>query len=276
MGQKIKQFNLSGMETSPTNIVCFSGGKDSTAMLHIMIDRGEKIDAILFFDTGWDFPAMESHIQLVEKNTGIKIQRLMPPKPFEYYMFEHKYTNKQTNQLQVGYGWPRPKKRWCTHFKIDAVKKYIKENYAKRDYHLCMGIAYDEPTRIKTGEKNKHERYPLYEYEITEDEALNYCYGLGYDWSGLYKNFKRVSCFCCPLHVHDNLRTLRKKYPTLWTKMLEMDNKTPFHNKQFTTGYTVADFDKRFEFEDTLTALCSSDAYPKKWSVKFREAMKGK
>lgn len=32
------------------NIVSFSGGKDSTAMLHQMIERGENIEEVYFFD----------------------------------------------------------------------------------------------------------------------------------------------------------------------------------------------------------------------------------
>ncbi len=33
------------------NVISFSGGKDSTAMLHLMLDRGESIHSVLFFDT---------------------------------------------------------------------------------------------------------------------------------------------------------------------------------------------------------------------------------
>lgn len=54
------------------NIVSLSGGKDSTAMLHMMIDRGISIKAVAFFDTGWEFPEMHDHIDLVE---NVKIDK---------------------------------------------------------------------------------------------------------------------------------------------------------------------------------------------------------
>jgi len=36
----------------------FSGGKDSTAMLLRMIDKGRRPDKIVFADTGMEFPEM--------------------------------------------------------------------------------------------------------------------------------------------------------------------------------------------------------------------------
>lgn len=49
------------------HIVSFSGGKDSTAMLLMMIEKGMPIDDIIFCDTGAEFPAMYEHIKQVEK-----------------------------------------------------------------------------------------------------------------------------------------------------------------------------------------------------------------
>ena len=36
------------------NILSFSGGKDSTAMLLMAIDKNVSVDEIVVFDTGWD------------------------------------------------------------------------------------------------------------------------------------------------------------------------------------------------------------------------------
>jgi len=40
------------------NIVSFSGGKDSTAMLLRMIELDMSIDKIIFVDTGLEFPEL--------------------------------------------------------------------------------------------------------------------------------------------------------------------------------------------------------------------------
>jgi len=63
------------------NIISLSGGKDSTAMLLMMLERKEPIHSVVFSDTGWEFPAMYAHLDLLEKRTGVKIWRLQPRLP---------------------------------------------------------------------------------------------------------------------------------------------------------------------------------------------------
>lgn len=49
------------------HIVQFSGGKDSTCMLLMMLDQNMPVDEIIFCDTGKEFPGMYDHISKVEK-----------------------------------------------------------------------------------------------------------------------------------------------------------------------------------------------------------------
>lgn len=69
-------------EKPELHVVSFSGGKDSTAMVCGMKDRGMKIDLILYCDTGLEFPAMYEHIKQVERYVGIPITRLKAEKTF--------------------------------------------------------------------------------------------------------------------------------------------------------------------------------------------------
>jgi len=50
------------------NVVSFSGGKDSTEMLFGLIDRGIKIDEIVFGDTMLEFPEMYAYIKRVSEH----------------------------------------------------------------------------------------------------------------------------------------------------------------------------------------------------------------
>ena len=50
----------------PANVVSLSGGKDSTAMLLILLERGEPVADVVFFDTGWEFPEMYEHLAKLE------------------------------------------------------------------------------------------------------------------------------------------------------------------------------------------------------------------
>ena len=55
------------------NIVNFSGGKDSTAMLLMMLEKDIKVDKIVCIDTTKEFPQMYEHISKVQDIIPIKI-----------------------------------------------------------------------------------------------------------------------------------------------------------------------------------------------------------
>lgn len=244
-----------------SNVVSLSGGKDSTAMLIMMLERGETVADIAFFDTGWEFPAMYGHLEQVEKFTGLTITRLRPRSPFDRDFAERDVFSKQTGELRrSGWGWPSPLRRWCTREKTNAIHAWCTGLTYKVAYLpvvQCIGYAADEAKRAekhasKKSKKHQGFRYPLVEWSITEREALNYCKHRGFTWSGLYEHFHRVSCFCCPLSSLDNLRKIWRYYPDLWARMLEMESWLPESDigRQFKENTTVSDLDKRFADED--------------------------
>jgi 3'-phosphoadenosine 5'-phosphosulfate sulfotransferase (PAPS reductase)/FAD synthetase len=226
------------------NIISFSGGKDSTAMLLMMIEKREHVDEIVFFDGGWEFPEMLRHIDKVEQHIGRPITRLYPEKSFDYYLSEHVLTT-GPNKGARGYRWPWFKMRWCTRIKIrtiqDHLKQYGKENI---DYIEFIGIAADEIKRVK------NKKYPLVEWGVTEKQALEYCYSKGFDWEGLYNWNSRVSCFCCPLQGKKRLFNIYKNRPELIQKMLEMDRRIYSmkydRNNRFCNGQSLSDIIKDF------------------------------
>ena len=161
------------------HIVSFSGGKDSTAMLLMMIEKQMQIDEIVCCDTGMEFPAMYRHWEKVEKHIDRKITILKPDKSFEYYLAEHVKT-KGKNKGKKGYGWPWLRTRWCTKaLKIKVINDYFKNS---GEYSSYIGIASDESERQfkSDGLKCETKKHPLIEWGITEKEALQYCYDLGF------------------------------------------------------------------------------------------------
>lgn len=97
-------------------------------------------------------------------------------------------------------------------------------------------------------------RYPLIEFGVTSENALQYCYDKGYSWGGLYEQFKRVSCFCCPMAKVGYFKTLRKSYPVLWDMMLRMDDSI-IDNRGFKSYKTVRDYDNQFALADKQITL---------------------
>ena len=72
--------------------VSCSCGKDSTAMLLLMIEKDMPIDAVLTADTGMEFPEMYDHMAKVDtylyRERGIHLTMLKSSNSFEYLMFE--------------------------------------------------------------------------------------------------------------------------------------------------------------------------------------------
>ena len=105
--------------------VSLSGGKDSTAMLLLMIERGMPIDMVLSADTGMEFPEMYEHLAKLDEHLfrerGIHITTLRHPKGFEYLMFDEPKQKPRSleNRAKLGIppygnGWPGICVRWCT------------------------------------------------------------------------------------------------------------------------------------------------------------------
>jgi 3'-phosphoadenosine 5'-phosphosulfate sulfotransferase (PAPS reductase)/FAD synthetase len=225
------------------NIVSFSGGKDSTAMLLMMVEQGIPIDEIVFCDTEKEFPQMYDHIQKVQEYIGREVTVLREPGKFDYLMFDHVKTRGK-NKGKKGYGWPDMRCRWCTSkLKADVFKKYIKQKHGK-DYVKFIGIAYDEPERWqKQTILNEVIAMPLVNWQITEGMALKYCYDHGFDWGGLYTHFDRVSCWCCPMSNQKELFMLYHLYPKLWEQLKDMDSRSW---NQFKRDYSVLELEEKF------------------------------
>lgn len=250
-------------------LASFSGGKDSTAMVLELIKRECPLDEVMFCDTYKEFPQMYEHIEKVKKlveKKGIKFTVLKSEKSFDYYMFERVLKGKYKDKR--GYSFPASKRRWCTRaLKLNVIKKHI--STLKKDFSIYqyLGIACDEGYRLER-ESNKKEGllFPLVEWEWDEKMCLDYCFKLGYDWSGLYEHFERVSCWLCPLQSLSDLRSLYKHYPSLWVELLDMEERTWM---KFRADYSVKELDLRFKLEEIRESLGLCVNFRKK---EFRES----
>ena len=238
--------------------VSLSGGKDSSALLLLMLEKGMPIDNVLFADTGMDFPEMAEHIgrldALLYRERGIHITTLRHPHGFEWLMFDAPLKQPRAlarramlNQPPNGYGWPGMKVRWCTgQLKTHLIAKEVNRLKKEKNALHYIGIAADEAHRVKDDPSH---RYPLVEWGITEAQALQICYDRGFDFGGLYEIYHRASCWCCPLQRIDELRKLRRHHPELWARLRDMDSRA---REQF--------------------GVCPLGQFKQRWSVEQLEA----
>ena len=252
---------MGGILQKQFHAVSLSGGKDSTAMLLLMIERGMPIDLVLYADTGMEFPEMYEHIAKLDAylyaQRGIHITVLRHPKGFEYLMFDEPKTKPSSieNRIRLGVplfgnGWPGIRVRWCTGaLKTKLINKEVKRLKGELGAIHYIGIAADEAWRCKG------EEYPLVDWGITEAQALQICYDRGYDFGGLYEIYHRASCWCCPFQRIDELRKLRKHHPELWQKLRNLDRRAreqfgPGPLGQFKKNWSLERLEERFEKEE--------------------------
>lgn len=243
------------------HVASFSGGKDSTAMVLHMIERGDHLDEVICCDTTMEFPAMNRHIEKVRKvieAAGIKFTMLKAEHDFNYWMFDH-VPKRRSDKLKnkKGFSWPGPRQRWCTEqLKSAVIRRYLRTLRDQYNVIQYIGLAADEGYRLaRKSNQTEDKIYPLVIWGWTEDDAMRYCRDSGYDWEGLYDIFDRVSCWCCPLQGIGSLRLLYHYSSELWQELKRMDDRTW---RSFLKDYSVDDLTLRFELEDALISIGES------------------
>lgn len=208
------------------HIASVSWGKDSLAMLLMLIERGETLDEVVFYDTGMEFKAIYE-----ERNrwlpmlagAGIEYTELHPKEPFLESMFLRPVKKRGTDTIHKhGYGWCGGVCRWGTTAKTSVLDRHAKS----QDAVVYVGIAADEPHRF---EKPDWKRHPLVEWDITELDCLHYCRKYGATWTDgdvpLYSILDRVSCWCCRNKNLKELRGIHDNLPSYWERLKGMEKR---------------------------------------------------
>ena len=107
------------------HVVGFSGGKDSTALLLMMLEKNMPVDRVFFVDTTKEYKEVYDHIDKVQKYIEpLKIEVVTID--WDYWFFDHvrkrcipKFEGK------TGYSWPNAISRWCTALKIEGTQFMI-------------------------------------------------------------------------------------------------------------------------------------------------------
>jgi 3'-phosphoadenosine 5'-phosphosulfate sulfotransferase (PAPS reductase)/FAD synthetase len=222
-------------------IVSFSGGKDSTAMLLMMLEKNVHIDKIVFADTTFEYPEMYDWIDTIEKLIGRPITKLMPRVNF-YDWFYGTFTRGRLKGRVRGFPYVVNPCYWNREAKYLPLEKAHGVGNT-----IFIGIAYDERKRTERKQYTKFNneyRFPLVEWKMTEDDCINYLINKGLDHPLI--KFKRTGCWLCPKQSIGSLRILYEDYPNLWAelKRLEMDSPHGFRVKG-----TLTELERRFDDE---------------------------
>ena len=230
------------------HIASVSFGKDSLAMLLLLIEKKYPLDEVVFYDTGKEFQAIYDTRDMVLpilRANGIKYVELHPDVSFDYKMFDKPVRKRGTNIIHKhGYSWCGGTCRWGTTDKLKALERHAGGGI---EY---VGIAADETDRLFK-DRRGNKSFPLEKLGMSESDCLKYCYSHGFFWleNGvrLYDILDRVSCWCCR---NKNLRELKGIYlslPRYWQMLKDIQRQ--LNEPMKGPGKSVFDLETRFNNE---------------------------
>ena len=246
------------------NIVAYGGGVNSTALLIGMTKRNEKVDLILFADTGGERPETYAYVEmfskwLVEHGQPEIITVQTQNKDGDYITLEQWCID--TNSLPaIAYGF----KSCSEKHKIRPLNKFLNNNEdckavwkSGNKITRYIGFDADEPHRVKDFDDPKYKvRYPLVDWGWGRDECLDAIKEAGLCNPG------KSSCFFCPSMRASEIKRLNVTNPDLLARALTMEANAECHTiKGLGRNWAWADLmrtDDMFEddFIQTIDEAC--------------------
>lgn len=239
-------------------VVSFSGGRSSAMMLHMLIEAGDRIDAVLFYNTGKERPETLSFVMDCEIHWGVPITWL------EYdYIPERKGGIRKPKHVHrvVNYttasregepfakliasrsALPNIAMRFCTQeLKVETGKRYLKRElgWKEKDWIELLGIRYDEPKRWqKAMAEECRVYYPLVHARVTKNDVTEFWKRQSFDLAidGEWSN-----CDLCFMKGRGQLLRLIQENPdsAAWWDMQEQSVGATFRD-----GLSYADLQAR-------------------------------
>jgi len=199
------------------NIVSFSGGKDSTALI---LWAKENLDSFqtIFCDTGWEDKITYDYIEHI--NQTLLDGNLIVLKSEKYDGFADLSIKKKRIASTEA--------RYCTtELKIIPTKKHIEQF---EDVHLYNGIRAEESPRRAAMDENVFDDYldcwvhrPLLKWTAKQVFDIQKKYRI--KPNPLYKmGFSRVGCFPCIMSNHQEIKALIRSRPDIIDKIRVLEN----------------------------------------------------
>lgn len=209
---------------SSVTILSLGAGVQSTTVL-LMAERGEieRPDEAIFADTGWEPPAVYTHLDWLETQTTIPITRVsvgnlradaLAGKP-EAWMPMHGLSPDGKKSLL---------RRQCTsNYKIRPIRRRIRDlmrEHKARTATQLLGISFDELIRMRTsGVKYLTNTYPLVDRRMTRTSCIRWLLEHGYPMP------PKSACIGCPYHDNAFWRTMRDERPDEWADAVDFDDR---------------------------------------------------
>jgi 3'-phosphoadenosine 5'-phosphosulfate sulfotransferase (PAPS reductase)/FAD synthetase len=234
------------------NIICWSGGKDSTATVILAKENKIHIDKIIMSEVMFDKAKGISN----EDEEHMKFVREIAIPQFKAWGYDTEILHDDEDYLSLfhkekvkggKYGFPLGGMCHLNNYcKIRPITKYLKEH---KDLIRYQGIAIDEPNRLKNMKKRKGNNISLLEqFNYTEQMAYDLCkrYNL---LSPIYLNGKnrRSGCWNCPNQSYESFARLKQEHPKKWQALKELSKTPNLCSQGFKWGETFEQVEQKVD-----------------------------
>ena len=208
------------------NIVAYGGGTDSTAMIIECVNRGIKIDYILFADTGAEKPHTYEY---VNRFSEWCIKNGLPEIITVKKGGNHETLEEECLRMKclpsIAYGF----KTCSQKYKIQPVDKFFNnltdaQALWKKRGKITKLIGYDatekkrsEKILLKFNDPKYSLDFPLINWEITRKQCVEIIKNAGLCLPG------KSACFFCPSSKVSEIKQLGVNYPELLNRALNIE-----------------------------------------------------
>lgn len=220
----------------PKYVCSWSGGKDSTAQVILAHIYGLPLDVICFTEVMFDIENDISgenplHMRWIREiaaplfeSWGYEVKILRSDSDY-LHLFNH-IIKRAKDESHIGKSYGFPIAGLCS-VKRDLKCKPMDRYYKSIGDEIIkyVGIAADEPKRLKSLHKDPTKVSLLEEYDYTEQMSRELCekYGLlspGYEFSN------RGGCFFCPHAKLKEMALIKQDYREVWEQFVALEERT--------------------------------------------------
>lgn len=236
---------------SEITIASFGAGTDSTAMICGMVERGEKLDHIVFADPGAEKPATYDHVRtfsdwLVKHGqpavtTVRRAGAIVADKGLAHSLEDECLMRGQLPG--IAYGFKSCSDKW----KMQPFRTWLKAQ-ALESVTVCIGYDAGEAHRAAKGDEYESgyaKRYPLIEWGWSRDDCIAAIRRAGLEQPG------KSSCFFCPSSRKSEVIQLAKQHPDLMARAIKLEQNADLS--------TIKGLGRRFAWADLVAADRAQD-----------------
>lgn len=204
----------------------FGAGVNSTALLLLLMDRGENFETV-FVNHGGDYPETYEYVEYLRAE-GFEITELIPDYRGSRTLYDYCWNHNIIPVTQF---------RWCTqYFKIVPYLEYVKPNLPCISF---IGFDAGEKKRVERNRTHKirykiehqiENRFPLFDMGIDRDSCIDLIRDHGLDLP------PKSGCYFCPFQSKIDYRKLFLQHPDMFKKVEELEQNVISKKKIYLRG----------------------------------------